>query len=135
MNFYLYNLFLEIFSLQVDDDDNEKIISKIDKNLSNVKLDAPAPSPIVYDNIVVGADGVGYVWTFRGNKSIFTLYILYVTFYVWHFTIFYYFLNFFQFNFFFCYISYFDSFLSVCFVHNFFDILRNRMLDGSDCSV
>ena len=82
MNIYLYNLFLEIFSFQVDDDDNEKIISKIDKNLSNVKLDAPAPSPIVYDNIVVGADGVGYVWTFRGNKPFFTFYILYVTFYV-----------------------------------------------------
>ena len=82
MNIYLYNLFLEIFSFQVDDDDNEKIISKIDKNLSNVKLDAPAPSPIVYDNIVVGADGVGYVWTFRGNKSI-------ITFYMSHFTSFY----------------------------------------------
>ena len=134
MNFYLHNLFLEIFSLQVDDDDNEKIISKIDKNLSNVKLDAPAPSPIVYDNIVVGADGVGYVWTFRGNKPIFTFYILYVTFYVWKFTIFYFFLTFFNFTFF-CFILYFDSFLSVCFVHNFFDILRNRMLDGSDCSV
>ena len=132
MNFYLYNLFLQIFSLQVDDDDNEKIISKIDKNLSNVKLDAPAPSPIVYDNIVVGADGVGYVWTFRGNKSIFTLYILYVTFYVWHFTIFYYFLNFFQFNFFFvifhilirfCLCASFTIFLIFCVIECLMEVI------------
>ena len=66
--------FLSYLILQVDDEDNEKIVSKIDKNLTNMKLDAPAP--VVYDNIIVGADGIGYVWTFRGNKKfIFNLYI------------------------------------------------------------
>ena len=66
--------FLSYFILQVDDEDNEKIVSKIDKNLTNMKLDAPAP--VAYDNIIVGADGIGYVWTFRGNKKfIFNLYI------------------------------------------------------------
>ena len=26
-----------------------------------------AAAPMVYDNIVVGEDGVGYMWTFKGK--------------------------------------------------------------------
>ena len=58
-----------------------KIVSKIDKNLTNMKLDAPAP--VAYDNIIVGADGIGYVWTFRGNKknvfNLFSCFYLYLS--------------------------------------------------------
>ena len=102
--------FLFFFSLQVDDDDNEKNVSKIDKNLINMKLDSPAP--VACDNIIVGADGIGYLWTFRGNEKL--TFNLFTYFYFYFFFILFYY-------YFYSSIPLFPFFFSVSFVHIFFD--------------
>ena len=45
--------------MKVDDEEDDR---RVAKKLSTMTVDAPS-----YDTVVLGTDGVGYIWTFQGS--------------------------------------------------------------------
>ena len=51
---------------QPDDDEDERSPAGIkESDISNITLEDKEP----YDTVVLGPDGIGYVWSFRGKKG------------------------------------------------------------------
>ena len=63
---YIY-IYIYIYThTQPDDDEDERSPAGIkESDVSNITLEDKEP----YDTVVLGPDGIGYVWSFRGKRG------------------------------------------------------------------